>query len=316
MNADPETRQAYLAKNAQRMREWRARNKETHSEWRKMNTATRRCGITGQARAKGIPLRIPDTHIDMLIRLPCYYCDYQDPLVLNGIDRIDNNEAYTPSNVVSCCKYCNFIKKATDPATFRDRCRHIAGLESAPSAWPNSLPCTTYAIYQSRAQSKNIPFHLARDEFERLRNAPCHYCRRAGRAGGVDRRDNTEYSAETCVPCCTQCNSMKADLPEAEFLACCERIAHKFTSTKLARLPPVPRMLLASGKRRLRREPDPVADVAPAPDDFSRYAQAADLACLGPAVAKTPPGYVPTAELEAIVVAAGDRGSLPALSMA
>lgn len=52
----------------------------------------------------------------------CYYCGKEPKqqyglktmngkYTYNGIDRIKNKEGYTLNNVVSCCKFCNFMKK-------------------------------------------------------------------------------------------------------------------------------------------------------------------------------------------------------------
>lgn len=38
----------------------------------------------------------------------CYYCGSHLEL---GLDRIDNNQGHTKSNVLSCCKLCNNTKR-------------------------------------------------------------------------------------------------------------------------------------------------------------------------------------------------------------
>ena len=60
----------------------------------------------------------------LLVDQPCVYCghlgsntyrDYgtkgillsDEVLNINGIDRIDSNEGYTPRNATTCCLYCN-----------------------------------------------------------------------------------------------------------------------------------------------------------------------------------------------------------------
>ena len=59
-----------------------------------------------------------------VVSLPCNYCDNVEtsfysgvkssPWVksfrFTGIDRIDSNIGYTPENVQSCCKWCNYAK--------------------------------------------------------------------------------------------------------------------------------------------------------------------------------------------------------------
>jgi len=57
-----------------------------------------------------------------LITSPCFYCgdlpkppEVEDKSIkiscaINGIDRVDNNEGYTPDNAVPCCKICQEAK--------------------------------------------------------------------------------------------------------------------------------------------------------------------------------------------------------------
>lgn len=62
-----------------------------------------------------------DTDIDIytfskLIMEPCYYCNdigvnSRKGFRYNGLDRIDNTKGHELSNIVPCCKICNFSKK-------------------------------------------------------------------------------------------------------------------------------------------------------------------------------------------------------------
>lgn len=59
---------------------------------------------------------------EQLIFQECYYCGDKPKIMLisdnnrgdilyyNGIDRVDNSLGYIPTNVVTCCKACNFLK--------------------------------------------------------------------------------------------------------------------------------------------------------------------------------------------------------------
>lgn len=64
-----------------------------------------------------------------LIKGDCYYCDSKpyskimhhknnkvigrtEPYFYNGIDRVNNDIGYIESNCVSCCKFCNYAKRA------------------------------------------------------------------------------------------------------------------------------------------------------------------------------------------------------------
>jgi hypothetical protein len=57
---------------------------------------------------------------------PCYYCD--NPVDPIGLDRINSSVGYVVSNLVSCCKDCNFAKQDLDQETFLALCRRVARL--------------------------------------------------------------------------------------------------------------------------------------------------------------------------------------------
>lgn len=69
----------------------------------------------------------------MLSKLPCYYCGLENSnfikdrikkndlvIKFNGLDRIDSNDGYYLSNVVSCCKYCNCAKNTMTQDEFKN----------------------------------------------------------------------------------------------------------------------------------------------------------------------------------------------------
>lgn len=83
--------------------------------------------------------------------------------------------------------------------------------------------------YKSGAATRNLQFNLTEHEFRVLTSSNCHYCGIAplkeanfynyikddGQAyykyNGVDRKDNKlGYTSENCVPCCSDCNFLKA----------------------------------------------------------------------------------------------------------
>lgn len=47
---------------------------------------------------------------ELLVTCPCHYCG-AEPSPLNGVDRVLNDHGYYVSNVVPCCKHCNFAKR-------------------------------------------------------------------------------------------------------------------------------------------------------------------------------------------------------------
>lgn len=72
---------------------------------------------------------LTDEQFATLTKTNCHYCDRQPRSVCagkdmngsytyNGIDRKDNALGYVPSNVVSCCKTCNWAKGKMDYEEF------------------------------------------------------------------------------------------------------------------------------------------------------------------------------------------------------
>lgn len=71
-----------------------------------------------------------------LTRQNCYYCNtppsqsftkktFFGSYIYNGIDRIDSNIGYIPSNCVPCCKTCNYMKLGLSIKEFIDHTRRI-----------------------------------------------------------------------------------------------------------------------------------------------------------------------------------------------
>lgn len=83
-----------------------------------------------------------------LVTSPCYYCGappYQKPFgaylkkrgfLRNGIDRIDNALGYTQDNSISCCRTCNWDKRAQTKEQFLEntirRVEHLSQTGQLP----------------------------------------------------------------------------------------------------------------------------------------------------------------------------------------
>lgn len=68
------------------------------------------------------------------------------PYLANGIDRLSNEEGYTKSNCVPCCKRCNWMKADLSYEEFTDHLRRVLehlGLGASPTPSPrgNIEPC-------------------------------------------------------------------------------------------------------------------------------------------------------------------------------
>ncbi len=100
-----------------------------------------------------------------------------------------------------------------------------------------------YGNYKRNASHRGIGFSLSIDDFKTLTKEPCYYCGvqpskkfptdhavtqrikiRKGKLtqyvyNGLDRKDNSlPYEPGNAVSCCEQCNYMKSDYSENEFL--------------------------------------------------------------------------------------------------
>ncbi len=60
-----------------------------------------------QANYRGIPYSMSFEEFHLVRGNPCYYCGGRLPEAGVGLDRIDNNQGYTTSNVLPCCEVCN-----------------------------------------------------------------------------------------------------------------------------------------------------------------------------------------------------------------
>lgn len=224
---DPEAYRAYRAGCSATFRE---KNPEYMGAFKKNTISYRVSIVKTSAKKRDIVVDMTDDEIAAIVCGDCAYCGKTSEVGdFNGADRMDSTLAYTPPNVVSCCFSCNVMKVSLDPVTFVNRCKHIAGLEEIPSAWPLSGPGATFYCYKWWAAKKNLPFTVGEEEFEALRHGACRYCRREPRGGerfGVDRLDSSGgYVDGNCVTACSECNYMKKDLGEAEFAEKCAAVA-------------------------------------------------------------------------------------------
>ena len=79
--------------------------------------------------------------------------------------------------------------------------------------------------YKRSAEQRKINWLLTEDEFESFWKKPCSYCGDEIETIGIDRIDSKKsYEINNCKPCCTDCNKMKLDLSEDEFLKLIKKI--------------------------------------------------------------------------------------------
>lgn len=74
-------------------------------------------------------------------------------------------------------------------------------------------------IYKRGAIKRGIKWMLSYEEFMEFWQKPCNYCGSLIDTIGIDRIDSLkDYSLDNIVPCCYQCNIMKLDYIQDEFL--------------------------------------------------------------------------------------------------
>lgn len=70
------------------------------------------------ALTRNISWSLSNAQVEALVTESCYFCGYFDSILLNGIDRLDNDLGYYQENVVSCCRWCNIAKSKRNVKDF------------------------------------------------------------------------------------------------------------------------------------------------------------------------------------------------------
>lgn len=88
-----------------------------------------------------------------------------------------------------------------------------------------------YNTYKKRAENKNLPFEITKNEFTHMINSNCYYCDAPPRQcsdsirNGIDRINNeVGYITGNSVTCCTTCNMIKRNIRHDDFLRHIEKI--------------------------------------------------------------------------------------------
>lgn len=88
------------------------------------------------ARKTNKPFTLLKDIFEKIVSNNCYYCgafpstrlklkNSYGEYVFNGIDRVNNLKGYTEDNVVTCCKMCNYMKKAFTQEQFLNHIKEI-----------------------------------------------------------------------------------------------------------------------------------------------------------------------------------------------
>ena len=249
--------QDILKKNADWQKQWRKDNPEKMAERYKrdkVNVKRKIDGYKQSAKKRGKKFELSDKEASNLLMGICFYCGlepiidldktcniqrrndwYEDGLEddggmyvigLNGIDRIDNDKDYNTKNVVTCCKWCNYMKNDYNNDDFFDMIEHILTVNKFIDGNLNVdafqfYKGLTYGKTISTAKVREIDFKLTKEEFVKLKNNNCYICQRENtidHKNGIDRVNNDVcYVSYNCLTCCGDCNYMKRTLSLASF---------------------------------------------------------------------------------------------------
>jgi hypothetical protein len=182
---------------------------------------------------------LTDDYVAKLTLSDCYYCGIE-PNPYNGIDRVNNSKGYTIDNCVSCCKICNFSKRAMSKEDFLDLIKKINNKSHSENIilinFDKSIKIEKRASnsimknigrYKRGSQYRNHCWELTDDYAKTLMINPCYYCGLdpIPSFAGIDRSDNYKgYTVDNCVPCCKTCNFVKHTLSKDNFLCWAKRV--------------------------------------------------------------------------------------------
>jgi len=175
-----------------------------------------------------------DKMFEMMLQ-GCFYCGD----ISTTIDRIDSKLYHTPGNCIGCCKGCNNSKGAADSATFIRKAYYRARgkyFDDMADIWFVHTNIPSMYIYKQSSNKKGVPFALSKEDFNRLINGDCEYCKRIPTTWfGIDRVvPSLGYVLSNVVSCCLDCNVDKLGDDVKTMMKRNERIADRVDTGELA----------------------------------------------------------------------------------
>lgn len=76
------------------------------------------------AKKRGIVFSLSLKDVEGMWGNPCFYCGREVKIL--SLDRIDNAKPYEASNVVTCCRWCNYSKGTGSAAFFYNQCKLVS----------------------------------------------------------------------------------------------------------------------------------------------------------------------------------------------
>ena len=164
----------------------------------------------------------------------CFYCGD----IATTIDRIDSKLEHTEENCVASCHGCNMSKGVADPSTFIRKAYYRARekyYDDDTNIWFVHKNKPNLSVYKTRAKKKGVSFDLTKEDWERLIDGDCMYCkRRPATWFGVDRViPSRGYVFDNVVSCCFDCNLDKLDGDVESMIARNKRITDRIDAGEL-----------------------------------------------------------------------------------
>jgi len=229
----------YWTKNAAQSRKYRAEHPEKQIEAnikRRGNVEYKYNYYKREAENKGREYLLTKNQSIEYFMGDCYYCGssafdgvlstnngeyrvHHEYIILNGIDRKDNNKGYTVDNCVTACAMCNMLKGdiLLDDG-FIDCCEHIlTNLEIIDGELHDehfkNYIANNYKECKRSASKRKKTFDLTENMHNNISNNDCYLCGKRNSKdhwNGIDRVNNhIGYFFENCMACCGTCNYIK-----------------------------------------------------------------------------------------------------------
>ena len=198
-----------------------------------------------------VPFAIPEHAAAAMMREPCIACGSPAPIDGHGLTRLrfwpegltrpergGFMGPFHPANVATACAMCNLMKGYRSVRGYVEACRHVATHRGGgwdfgryPNRFRDNVSKRSRSCYITASSTHSKTHALSNEVFARIVARPCRYCGKASdpprHHNGLDRIDSSVrvYTEESCDSCCGDCNIMKYTHSEADFIACCVRVA-------------------------------------------------------------------------------------------
>jgi len=189
---------------------------------------TRVASLLKVARRRGLPVEV--NLADVIVQ-PCLYCGSLHPgHAFSGVDRIDSTiKAYTPTNSVPACGFCNQGKGDSTVGTFLQAVANVVMYQQDGHVGPlvqSRREPFTFARFIEGAIAREKRVEFGQEEFAELIAKPCTYCGVLDPNGsGIDRIDSDlDYVRGNVCACCAYCNRLKFRFPVEWFLTRCRDV--------------------------------------------------------------------------------------------